>query len=81
MKVRVQPRASRDGFAETLGNAIKLRITAPPVDGKANAHLQAYLAKVCKVPKSAVSIEAGANSRNKRIKIHAPRTLPPGVSR
>ncbi len=74
--VRAQPKSSRDAFAEVLEDAIKLRITAPPVDGKANKHLQAWLAKQFRVAKSAVSIESGESSRRKRVRIQAPRQIP-----
>ena len=76
LNIRVQPRAANNGFAETLGNYIKLRITAPPVDGKANKHLIAFLAKTFKVAKANVSIISGECGRNKRIKIHQPAYLP-----
>ena len=77
VQLRVQPRASRDGFAEVLGDSIKLRVTAPPVDGRANEHVIALLAKLCGVTRDAVSIESGLSGRNKRVRIRAPRTLPP----
>jgi hypothetical protein len=74
--VKVQPRAARDAFAEVLGDAIKVRITAPPVEGKANAHLAAWLARQFRVPKSAVRIESGESSRRKRIRISTPSLIP-----
>ena len=76
LNIRVQPRASSDGFAEVLGDQVKLRITAAPVDGKANRHLIAYLAKSFRVAKADISIISGENGRNKRIKIHRPARLP-----
>mgnify|MGYP001822854761 FL=1 len=76
LNIRVQPRAASDGFAETLGDTIKLRITAPPVDGKANRHLIAFIAKTFKVRKANISIISGESGRNKRIKIHRPLHLP-----
>jgi len=76
LNIRVQPRAASDGFAETLSDTIKLRITAPPVDGKANRHLIAFIAKTFKVRKANVSIISGESGRNKRIKIHRPVHLP-----
>ena len=76
LNVRVQPRAAGDGFAETLGDQIKLRITAAPVDGKANKYLIAFIAKTFKVAKANVSIISGVSGRNKRIKIHRPAHLP-----
>lgn len=81
INVRAQPRASQDGFAGVIDAAIKIRLTAPPVDGKANAHLKTFLAKYCNVAKSAVQIESGETSRRKRVRIRAPSRLPPGVMR
>ncbi len=75
LQLRIQPRASRDGFGEIVDNAIKLRITAPPVDGKANSHLIAWLARQFGVAKSLVSIESGEHSRHKRVRISNPRKL------
>ena len=51
--------------------------TAPPVEGKANAQLQAFLAKAFGVAKSQVSLESGELNRQKRLRIHAPKSLPP----
>jgi uncharacterized protein (TIGR00251 family) len=76
LSLRVQPKASRDELAEPLGDALKVRITAPPVDGKANSHLIRFLAKTFGVAKSAVILESGDSSRSKRIRIRKPRQLP-----
>ncbi len=73
---RIQPKASKDSFAEVLDKRIKIRITAPPVDGKANKHLIAFLAKQFKVAKSGVVILSGESGRNKRIRIIQPKQLP-----
>ncbi len=51
LRVKVQPKASKDELAEILGDQLKVRITAPPVDGKANKHLLAFLSKLFKTPK------------------------------
>jgi len=80
LRVRVQPRASCDEFAEVLGDQLKVRIAAPPVEGKANAHLIRFLAKTFGVPKAQVLLESGANSRNKQFRITTPRVLPPNVT-
>jgi hypothetical protein len=77
LNIKVQPRASRDGFAEVLGEQLKIRLTAPPVDGKANAQLVSFLAKSFRVPKSDIELLAGETGRDKRLRIHAPRHLPP----
>ena len=80
INIRIQPKAASNGFAEVLGDPpeqkIKLRITAPPIDGKANKHLITYIAKLFKVTKSAVHIISGENSRNKRLQIDQPQRLP-----
>ena len=74
--MRVQPKSSKDEFAEVLGERIKLRITAPPVDGKANKHLIKLLSKWFKVPKSSISIKSGETGRNKHLIIQDPPQLP-----
>jgi len=74
--LRVQPKASKDEFSETLNDRIKLRITAPPVDGKANKHLLKFLSKTFKVPKSQITIKSGETGRNKHLIIQNPKYLP-----
>jgi hypothetical protein len=77
--VRVQPKASKDEFAEVQENRIRIRITAPPVDGKANEHLLKFVAKACGVAKSKVQIKNGETGRNKHLSITAPLSLPAGI--
>ncbi|HDK37651.1 MAG TPA: YggU family protein [Thiolapillus brandeum] len=67
--LKIQPRSSKDAFGEVMEGVRKLRIKAPPVDGKANAYLVKYLAKLFAVPKSRVILESGLTSKNKRIRI------------
>ncbi|MEZ5490106.1 MAG: DUF167 family protein [Gammaproteobacteria bacterium] len=74
---RIQPRARQDGFAEISQDAVKILITAPPVDGKANQHLIKFLSRQFKTPQSNIQIEQGAAGRSKRIRICAPKRLPP----
>lgn len=76
---RLQPKAARDEFAEVLAGQLKIRITAPPVDGKANQHLIKFLAKQFKVTQDKICILSGENSRQKRIKIMGPQRLPEGL--
>ena len=76
LNIRVQPRAAADSIAEVLGDQLKLRITAPPVDARANRHLIAFLAKTFKVAKSDISITSGESGRNKRVRILRPARLP-----
>jgi len=68
-RVRVQPRAARDGLAGEYGGAIKLRISAPPVDGRANEACRRLIAKLVGVPAAAVEIIAGESSRDKVIRV------------
>ncbi|UJS25533.1 DUF167 family protein [Thiothrix winogradskyi] len=79
--VRVQPKASRDEFAEVQEDRIRIRITAPPVDGKANAHLLKFVAKACGVAKANVQIKNGETGRNKHLCIESPVCLPAGIEK
>jgi uncharacterized protein len=66
--LRVTPRASKNEILEILGDGtVRIRITAPPVEGKANAALLKFLAKVLEVPVSKLELIAGANGRDKRV--------------
>jgi len=67
--LHIQPGAKRTGFAGRYGEAMKIRLAAPPVDGKANKALLAYLADFCSVPKSAVELVSGQTSRAKRVRV------------
>ena len=67
--VRLQPRASRSGIVGVHGEALKVRVHAPPVDGAANEALVAFLAESLGVPRGAVRIVAGAASRTKVVEI------------
>jgi uncharacterized protein (TIGR00251 family) len=67
LKVFVQPRSAQNMIAGQHGDALKIKLTAPPVDGAANKMCIQYLAKFLKVPKSALEIISGHSSRTKRI--------------
>jgi uncharacterized protein (TIGR00251 family) len=67
--VRVQPRASRNEIVGEYNDALKVRLTAPPMDDRANEALQKLLASRLKVPPSAVRIASGSRSRTKRVEI------------
>lgn len=67
--IRLQPRARRDEVVGMRGDALVVRVTAPPVDGRANAALCALVAKRARVPKSAVSVVAGASARDKLVEV------------
>jgi uncharacterized protein (TIGR00251 family) len=68
-EVRVSPRASRQGLAGVHGGALKLSLTAAPVEGAANDALIALLAKTLGVPKRAVQIVRGEHARNKSVRV------------
>jgi uncharacterized protein len=67
--VRVTPRASRDAIEGEYQGALKVRLTAPPIEDRANEALRRFLAARLKVPVSSVRIVAGEKSRNKRVAI------------
>jgi uncharacterized protein (TIGR00251 family) len=67
--VRVQPRASRNAIAGEMGDALKIALTAPPVEGKANEACVDFLANLLKVPRSSITIASGESSRNKVVRI------------
>ena len=76
LSLHVQPRASRDQLVGPHGDQLRVRITAPPVDGKANAHLLRYLAKAFGVPRAQVTLVSGESGRSKRVRIERPARLP-----
>ena len=76
INVKVQPRASKDEIGEVLSDALKIRIKAAPVDGQANSHLVAFLARLFKVPKKHIEVLSGHSSRNKRLLVKQPKQLP-----
>jgi len=67
--VRVQPRARKNAIVGEIGDALKLALTAPPVEGRANAACIEFLADFLKVPRSSITIAAGETSRNKVIRV------------
>lgn len=69
VKVKVVPRASKTELCGMYSDTIRIRLSSPPVDGKANKELLGYFAKRLSVSKQQVSLHAGASSRIKRVKI------------
>ncbi len=67
--VKVHPRARRNAITGVLGDALKLSLTTPPIDGKANQACIEFLAKFLKVPRSSVTIASGQSSRTKMIRV------------
>ena len=71
LTVHVQPKASRTECVGLYGQALKIRVAAPPLDGAANKELIRFVADTLTVPVSAVRIESGTSGRHKRIRITA----------
>lgn len=76
LNLHVQPKASKDEWSGLHGERIKLRIKAPPIDGKANAHLLKFIAGEFGVSKSACKLLSGESGRDKRVAISVPRQFP-----
>ena len=76
LRLYLQPKASREQFVGQHGEELKIAITAPPVDGKANAHLVKFFSKQFNVAKSAINVEKGLQSRHKLVRIKHPKKLP-----
>jgi len=70
LSLKVQPRASKNEISETVGNELKIRITAPPIDSAANEALLRFLSQKVDCPASAVRLVRGATSRHKIVAIH-----------
>lgn len=71
LTLHIQPGAKTTEVAGIHGEALKIRLAAPPVDGKANAALLAFIAKILKLPKSQVTLVSGETSRAKRVQVAA----------
>ncbi len=69
LNLYIQPRASKNQVCGIQDNALKIRLTSPPVDGAANRLCREFLADLLGVPKSAVEIISGETSRHKRVRI------------
>jgi hypothetical protein len=74
LHLHIQPRASRDRVVGLHGEALKIALTAPPVEGAANAALFTFLATLLQVPRTSVSLVSGEKSREKRVLV---RTIRP----
>jgi uncharacterized protein (TIGR00251 family) len=69
VRVRVQPRASRNEIVAWQDDALRVRVSAPPVDGAANAAVEALLAQALRVAPSTVSVVRGERSRDKVVRV------------
>jgi len=87
LTVYVQPKAARTECVGLYGDALKIRVAAPPIDGAANEALIRFLADRCGIPRARVAIQSGAEGRRKRISLNGisaervmARLMPPGVT-
>jgi uncharacterized protein (TIGR00251 family) len=76
LSLHVQPKASKDEWAGLHGERLKLRIKAPPIEGKANQYLLKFIASEFGVKQSACSLLTGDSGRDKRVAIKAPLDFP-----
>ena len=67
--VKVHPRAKKNAITGELGDALKVSLTTPPVEGRANEACVEFFVKLLKVPRSSVTIASGLSSRNKVIRV------------
>lgn len=67
--VRVQPRAKRNAVVGEIGEALKIALAAPPMDGRANEACIEFLADLVDVPRSSIAIISGHTSRNKVVRV------------
>jgi uncharacterized protein (TIGR00251 family) len=76
LNLHVQPKASKNEWSGLYGDRLKLRIKAPPIDGKANQQLIKFIADEFAVSKTACSLVSGESGREKRVAIISPQRLP-----
>ncbi len=69
LTLHIQPGAKRTEFAGRHGDALKIRLAAPPVDGKANEALLRFVAETLHLPKSSVALKSGQTSRRKVVEV------------
>jgi uncharacterized protein len=67
--IRVQPRAARPAITGTMGDVLKISLSAPPLDGRANAEVVDFFAEILAVPRASVQVVSGERSRNKTVRI------------
>ena len=70
LKIKVEPRSSKSGIVGPYGDALKVKLTSPPVEGKANKELIEILAKGFRVAKKDIEITSGQSSKNKIVRLN-----------
>lgn len=76
LSCHLQPKAAKDEIVGLHGDSLKIRITAPPINGRANAHLIRFLAKTFGITKRDITILSGELGRQKQIKVEQPTKIP-----
>ncbi len=71
-RIRVQPRSAKNQVVGLYGDALKINLTAPPVNNAANKACSAFLASLLPVAKSSITIVSGHTGRNKQVMVHCP---------
>ncbi|HWK74177.1 MAG TPA: DUF167 family protein [Povalibacter sp.] len=79
LDLQIQPGAARDELVGLHGERLKIRISAPPVDGRANRHLIDYLAEIFGVPRARITLLRGETGRAKTVRIDSPAKVPPEI--
>ena len=79
LEVAAQPGAKRNEFLGLHGERLKVRLQAPPLEGRANIALTDFFSECFAVPKNRVRIEQGEHGRQKRVRIRAVTTIPPAL--
>ncbi|MEH8025833.1 DUF167 family protein YggU [Gallibacterium anatis] len=79
LNIILQPKAGKDQIVGLYGDELKITITAPPIDGKANAHLLKFLSKQFKVTKTQIELRKGELSRHKQVFIPSPEQIPQNI--
>jgi len=69
LQLHIQPGAKKTALAGLHGEALKIRLAAPPVDGKANEALLSFLASCLQLPKARITLVSGHSSRSKRVRL------------
>ncbi len=79
IKIKVEPRSAQPGFAGAYGDSLKVKLSSPPVEGRANKELIEILSREFRISKSNIEILSGQNSKIKTVKLigteHAEKTL------
>ena len=80
LDVRVQPRAATSELAGLYGERLRIRLQAPPIDGKANAALVEFVAGLFDIPRARVTIEHGLAGRDKRVRLQGVTSVPASLA-